>query len=513
MEKLTYTHNDAAAKALAAFYETPPLAYVRSYGCQQNVNDGEKIKGVLQDVGYGLCDNVEHADLILFNTCAVREHAEQRVFGNVGALKKLKEQNPRLMIGVCGCMAQQEHIVEKLRQSYPYVDLVFGVDGIDRLPAMLAERIRKGKRYLEKPAERNAVVEELPIRRDSGFRAWLPIMYGCDNFCTYCIVPYVRGRERSREPAAILAEFRQLVEQGYKEITLLGQNVNSYGKGLEHPIDFADLLNLLCEVPGDYQIRFMTSHPKDASRKLIDTIAAQEHLCKHIHLPVQSGSDRLLKEMNSHYNVAQYMDLIRYAKEKIPGVTFSSDIIVGFPGETEEDFQATLEVVEQARFTSAFTFLYSRRPGTPAADREDQVPDDVALERYQRLIKLQERICAEDNAALAGTEVEILVSEGDGRKDGATQRISGRARDNRLVHVALPEGLSEADRPRPGDMIRATVTYGAPHHLIADSGAQGGLFEVRRTRAGDVWEARQASPEPETAVSLGIPTLRVGASR
>ena len=316
MEKLTYTHNDAAAKALAAFYETPPLAYVRSYGCQQNVNDGEKIKGVLQDVGYGLCDNVEHADLILFNTCAVREHAEQRVFGNVGALKKLKEQNPRLMIGVCGCMAQQEHIVEKLRQSYPYVDLVFGVDGIDRLPAMLAERIRKGKRYLEKPAERNAVVEELPIRRDSGFRAWLPIMYGCDNFCTYCIVPYVRGRERSREPAAILAEFRQLVEQGYKEITLLGQNVNSYGKGLEHPIDFADLLNLLCEVPGDYQIRFMTSHPKDASRKLIDTIAAQEHLCKHIHLPVQSGSDRLLKEMNRHYNVAQYMDLIRYAKEK-----------------------------------------------------------------------------------------------------------------------------------------------------------------------------------------------------
>ena len=286
LEKLTYTHNDAAAKVLAAFYETPPLAYVRSYGCQQNVNDGEKIKGVLQDVGYGLCDNVEHADLILFNTCAVREHAEQRVFGNVGALKKLKEQNPRLMIGVCGCMAQQEHIVEKLRQSYPYVDLVFGVDGIDRLPTMLAERIRKGKRYLEKPTERNAVVEELPIRRDSGFRAWLPIMYGCDNFCTYCIVPYVRGRERSREPAAILAEFKQLIAQGYKEITLLGQNVNSYGKGLENPIDFADLLNLLCEVPGDYQIRFMTSHPKDASRKLIDTIAAQEHLCKHIHLPV-----------------------------------------------------------------------------------------------------------------------------------------------------------------------------------------------------------------------------------
>ena len=371
MEKLTYTHNDAAAKALASYYETPPLAYVRSYGCQQNVNDGEKIKGVLQDVGYGLCDTAEQADLILFNTCAVREHAEQRVFGNVGALKKLKEENPRLMIGICGCMAQQEHIVEKLRQSYPYVDLVFGVDGIDRLPAMLAERIRKGKRYLEKPSERNAVVEEMPIRRDSGFRAWLPIMYGCDNFCTYCIVPYVRGRERSREPAAILAEFRQLVAQGYKEITLLGQNVNSYGKGLENPIDFADLLNLLCEVPGDYQIRFMTSHPKDASRKLIDTIAAQEHLCKHIHLPVQSGSDRLLKEMNRHYDVAQYMDLIHYAKEKIPGVTFSSDIIVGFPGETEEDFEATLELIRKVGYMQLFTFIYSKRNGSQAAGSHD----------------------------------------------------------------------------------------------------------------------------------------------
>ena len=429
MEKLTYTHNDAAAKALAAFYETPPLAYVRSYGCQQNVNDGEKIKGVLQDVGYGLCDNVEHADLILFNTCAVREHAEQRVFGNVGALKKLKEQNPRLMIGVCGCMAQQEHIVEKLRQSYPYVDLVFGVDGIDRLPAMLAERIRKGKRYLEKPAERNAVVEELPIRRDSGFRAWLPIMYGCDNFCTYCIVPYVRGRERSREPAAILAEFRQLVEQGYKEITLLGQNVNSYGKGLEHPIDFADLLNLLCEVPGDYQIRFMTSHPKDASRKLIDTIAAQEHLCKHIHLPVQSGSDRLLKEMNRHYNVAQYMDLIRYAKEKIPGVTFSSDIIVGFPGETEEDFAATLDLIREVGYMQLFTFIYSKRSGTPAAKMENQVPLAVKKERLNRLMALQNENSLKCHEKLVGQTVEVLA-EGPSKQKTVW---NGRTRTGVLV--------------------------------------------------------------------------------
>ena len=561
MEKLTYTHNAAAAKVLAAFYETPPLAYVRSYGCQQNVNDGEKIKGVLQDVGYGLCDNVEHADLILFNTCAVREHAEQRVFGNVGALKKLKEQNPRLMIGVCGCMAQQEHIVEKLRQSYPYVDLVFGVDGIDRLPAMLAERIRKGKRYLEKPAERNAVVEELPIRRDSGFRAWLPIMYGCDNFCTYCIVPYVRGRERSREPAAILAEFRQLVEQGYKEITLLGQNVNSYGKGLEHPIDFADLLNhvdlvfgvdgidrlpamlaerirkgkrylekpaernavveelpirrdsgfrawlpimygcdnfctycivpyvrgrersrepaailaefrqlveqgykeitllgqnvnsygkglehpidfadllnLLCEVPGDYQIRFMTSHPKDASRKLIDTIAAQEHLCKHIHLPVQSGSDRLLKEMNRHYNVAQYMDLIRYAKEKIPGVTFSSDIIVGFPGETEEDFAATLDLIREVGYMQLFTFIYSKRAGTPAAKLPDPTTHAEKAARMDRLLKTQEEFAFAATAAMAGRTVRVLV-EAAGRNEGT---VNGRLDNNLVVEFKAPESL------------------------------------------------------------------------
>ena len=301
----------------------------------------------------------------------MREHAEQRVFGNVGALKGLKEKKPGLIIGLCGCMANQKHVVEKLRQSYPYVDLVFGVDGIDTLPQLVAQKLQKHKRVLLEPAQRPVIVENIPIRRESEFRAWLPIMYGCDNFCTYCIVPYVRGRERSRTPADVLAEFKTLVEQGYKEITLLGQNVNSYGKGLEEKTDFADLLNLLCTVPGDYQIRFMTSHPKDASRKLIDTIAAQDHLCKHIHLPVQSGSDRILKEMNRHYTVAQYMDLVNYAKEKIPGVTFSSDIIVGFPGETEEDFQATLDLIQRVKYMQLFTFIYSKRTGTPAAKLPD----------------------------------------------------------------------------------------------------------------------------------------------
>ena len=436
MEKLTYTHDAAAAAVIAAAYpDAPPMAYVHSFGCQQNVNDGEKICGVLQDVGFGLTDTLEQADLILFNTCAVREHAEQRVFGNVGALKQLKARNPKLVIGVCGCMAQQPRIVDKLRRSYPYVDLVFGVDSIDRLPAMLAERFRKGRRYLEEPRTRNAVVEDLPIRRDSGFRAWLPIMYGCDNFCTYCIVPYVRGRERSREPDAILAEFRGLVQAGYKEITLLGQNVNSYGKGLENPIDFADLLDLLCRVPGDYQIRFMTSHPKDASRKLIDTIAAQPKVCKHIHLPVQCGSDRLLKLMNRHYTVAQYRQLIDYARARIPGVTFSSDIIVGFPGETEEDFLGTLDLVEGVGYMQLFTFIYSRREGTPAADMEDPTPRAEKTARMERLLKVQERHSHAAVAALVGRTVRVLV-EGAGRTPGT---LNGRLDNNLVVEFPAPE--------------------------------------------------------------------------
>ena len=432
MEKSTYVHNAAAAETLAEYYDAPPMAYVHSYGCQQNVNDGEKLKGVLQDVGFGICDSVEQADLILFNTCAVREHAEQRVFGNVGALKKLKEQNPRLIIGICGCMAQQKQVVDKLRQSYPYVDLVFGVDGIDRLPAMLAERLRRGRRYLEEPAQRNAVVEDIPIRRDSGFRAWLPIMYGCDNFCTYCIVPYVRGRERSREPAAVLAEFRQLVAAGYKEITLLGQNVNSYGKGLEEPIDFADLLNLLCAVPGDYHIRFMTSHPKDASRKLIDTIAAQPHLCRHLHLPVQCGSDRLLARMNRHYTVEHYLDLIRYARARVPGITFSSDIIVGFPGETEEDFQGTLDLVRQVGYMQLFTFIYSKREGTPAAGYPDPTPRKEKTDRMARLLRLQDEIAMGLVKDQVGQTVRVLV-EGFGRAEGA---LSGRLDNNLTVEFA-----------------------------------------------------------------------------
>ena len=432
LEYINFEHNTVAAELVRQTYDTPPLAFVHSYGCQQNVNDGERIKGVLVDIGYGLCDKPEDADLILFNTCAVREHAEQRVFGNVGALKGLKEKKPGLIIGLCGCMANQKHVVEKLRKSYPYVDLVFGVDGIDTLPQLIAQKLQKHKRVLLDPAQRPVIVENIPIRRESEFRAWLPIMYGCDNFCTYCIVPYVRGREKSRKPGDILAEFRSLVEAGYKEITLLGQNVNSYGKGLEEQIDFSDLLNLLCTVPGDYHIRFMTSHPKDASHKLIDTIAAQPKLCKHLHLPVQCGSDRLLQQMNRHYTVEQYLELIDYARKTVPGITFSSDIIVGFPGETDAEFDDTLSLIETVRYDAMFTFIYSPRVGTPAAKMPDPYTRAQKQVRFDALVAAANRISEEKHRAYEGSVQRVLVDGADGRGD---HPLTARTKGGRLVHM------------------------------------------------------------------------------
>lgn len=437
LDVIQFSKNEAAAQTLARFYDSPPLAFVHSFGCQQNVNDGEKIKGVLVDSGYGLCSCPEDADLILFNTCAVREHAEQRVFGNVGALKSLKKEKPGLIIGLCGCMAQQQSIVDKIRISYPFVDLIFGVNGIDTLPELICKKLVGKKRVLQPPVERTEIVEQIPIHRDSDFRAWLPIMYGCDNFCTYCIVPYVRGRERSRNAADILAEFKQLVGSGYKEITLLGQNVNSYGKGLKEGMDFSDLLNLLCETEGDYRIRFMTSHPKDASRKLIDTIAAQPKICNHLHLPVQSGSDRILSQMNRHYTLAQYLDLMAYAKQKVPGMTFSSDIIVGFPGETEEDFDATLRLVEQAGYMQLFTFIYSKRSGTKAAEMPDPTTRKQKTDRMGRLLALQESIAFKLVGKVVGDTQRVLV-EGYGRAEGT---LAGRLTNNQIVEFECQENL------------------------------------------------------------------------
>lgn len=432
MEPIRFTRNNAAAAAILKYYSALPRLYMHSFGCQQNVNDGENIKGVLTDIGFVLCDAPEQADLIVFNTCAVREHAEQRVFGNIGALKILKQSNPKLLIAVCGCMTQQKSVVDKLKKSYPYVDLVFGVNGIDLLPSMIAEKLSTRKRVIMPMDDRPDIVEGMPIQRNSTFRAWLPIMYGCDNFCSYCIVPYVRGRERSRKSADILAEFKDLVAAGYKDITLLGQNVNSYGKGLDEKIDFADLLAMLAEIPGDYRIRFMTSHPKDATRKLIDTMAAHERIAKHLHLPVQSGSDAMLAQMNRKYNVQDYFNLINYAKSVLPEMTYSSDIIVGFPGETQEDFEKTISLIETVRYMQLFTFIYSKRSGTAAAEMPDPTPYKEKSDRIGKILKLQETIVAEILGTMMQKTVRVLV-EGEGREDGS---LTGRLDNNMTVEFA-----------------------------------------------------------------------------
>lgn len=392
---------------------TQPMALVRTYGCQQNVADSEKLRGQLQEMGFAFTEQEEEADLILFNTCAVRENAEFRVYGNVGNLKALKRQKPSLIIGVCGCMMEQEHVAEKIRQSYPYVSLVFGTHVVHKLPELLYQTLTSGKRVFSRgdDSEDKTIVEGLPIHRDRDIRAWLTVMYGCDNFCSYCVVPHVRGRERSRTPEAVEAEFRALVQAGYKEIVLLGQNVNSYGKTLEHPISFSELLRRLDAIPGDHRLRFMTSHPKDATKALIDTMAESEHICHSLHLPFQSGNDRVLKEMNRKYTRERYLELIQYAREKMPDISFSSDIIVGFPGETYEEFLDTVSLVEEVGFTSLFTFIYSPRVGTRAAKMEDPVSEQEKSRWFTELLQAQEATADKLAPTIIGTTQRVLVEE------------------------------------------------------------------------------------------------------
>lgn len=390
-----------------------PMALVRTYGCQQNVADSEKLRGQLQEMGFAFTEQEEEADLILFNTCAVRENAEFRVYGNVGNLKALKRQKPSLIIGVCGCMMEQEHVAEKIRQSYPYVSLVFGTHVVHKLPELLYQTLTSGKRVFSRgdDSEDKTIVEGLPIHRDRDIRAWLTVMYGCDNFCSYCVVPHVRGRERSRTPEAVEAEFRALVQAGYKEIVLLGQNVNSYGKTLEHPISFSELLRRLDAIPGDHRLRFMTSHPKDATKELIDTMAESEHICHSLHLPFQSGNDRVLKEMNRKYTRERYLELIQYAREKMPDISFSSDIIVGFPGETYEEFLDTVSLVEEVGFTSLFTFIYSPRVGTRTAKMEDPVSEQEKSRWFTELLQAQEATADKLAPTIIGTTQRVLVEE------------------------------------------------------------------------------------------------------
>ena len=353
-----------------------PKACVITLGCQQNVSDSEHLKGMLVSMGYTLTEEINEADFIIFNTCAVREHAEDRVYGNIGKVKQIKKDRPKTISAVCGCMAQQEKVAEKIKKSYPYIDIVFGTQVSHRLPEFIYRRMSGSPRIFERTLDNTDIVENVPVSRDGSFKGWLPIMNGCNNFCTYCIVPYVRGRERSREPEAVLNEAKAMIKAGYKDITLLGQNVNSYGKGCSHGVTFAKLLRMINDIEGDFRIRFMTSHPKDCTIELLDTIRDCKKISRHLHLPFQSGSSRILKLMNRYYDREQYLELIKAAKERIPDVSLTSDIIVGFPGETYEDFKETLSLVEEVKFSSLFTFIYSPRNGTPAS----VMPDPVSRE-------------------------------------------------------------------------------------------------------------------------------------
>ncbi len=420
-------------------YDPAPLACVVTYGCQQNVADSEKIKGMLHEMGYGFTEERTKAQLILFNTCAVREHAEDRVFGNVGALKKYKHEHPGVVIACCGCMMQQQHIAEKIKKSFPFVDLVFGTHVIHQLPGLLYKTLTGKKRVFEIPDMDGVIAEGVPVLRDEEKRAWLPIMYGCNNFCTYCIVPYVRGRERSRDPQDILKETRELVQNGCKEITLLGQNVNSYGKNLEPKVTFAQLLRMINDIDGDFRIRFMTSHPKDCTRELLETMAQCDKVAKHLHLPFQSGNDRVLKAMNRNYTREKYLSLIRYAKELMgDALSITSDIIVGFPGETYEDFQDTLSLIEEVRFTSLFTFIYSPRNGTPAARMPDPVPAEEKGRWLRELLAVQEKISAENMKKYAGKTFKCFVY---GKGKLGEHSLEARTDGNLIVEFDGDESL------------------------------------------------------------------------
>ena len=408
-----------------------PRACVDTFGCQQNVADGQKLMGMLEEMGFSFTDEPKEADLVILNTCAVREHAEQRVFGNLGALTHTKRENPEQVICLCGCMAQEERVARRVKESYRHVDLVFGPHALWRFPELLWQVYESRKRVFSVADERGSIAEGIPTVREKGVKAWVSIMYGCNNFCSYCIVPYVRGRERSRDKDAVLAEVRELVDAGYKDITLLGQNVNSYGNDLGGEYGFADLLRDIDRIPGEYLIRFMSSHPKDATPKLFDAMAECSHVAKQLHLPFQSGSNRVLKEMNRRYTREQYLKLIRYAREKMPGLVLTSDVIIGFPGETESEAMETVALVEKVRFDALFTFIFSPRPGTPAAKMEDPVPREEKQRWFDRLCAVQNGISEELHRQYVGQTLRCLV---DGESDDARWPLTARTAGGRLVH-------------------------------------------------------------------------------
>lgn len=445
-------------RTILASSEKPPQACVVTYGCQQNEADSERISGMLREMGYEMASSESEADVIIVNTCAVRDHAEQKALSITGGYKHLKAKKPSLLIGICGCMVSKQDMSDKIKMSYPYIDFVFGTEMLWRFPEILYRAMTEERRLFFPNSGEPVISEAMPVLRESSFKAWVSIMYGCNNFCSYCIVPYVRGRERSRRPEDILSEVNALVRAGYREITLLGQNVNSYGKEFPEKGGFAELLRQIAAIPGDFIIRFMTSHPKDASRELIDTIAEYPKIARQFHLPVQSGSDRILREMNRRYTRESYLSLIRYMRERMPEITVSTDIIVGFPGETEEDFEDTLSILQEVKYDMVFSFIYSKRSGTPAAEMENQVPEEVKSRRMAKLLDVQNEISLSKNRPLVDRTLRVLV---EGRSKTNPELFTGRTEGNKIV-------LFAGDETMTGSFADIRITRAAPFTLWGD---------------------------------------------
>ena len=482
---------------MSLFYE------VRTYGCQMNVHDSERISGLLESAGYAKAEGQE-ADLVVFNTCAVRENADNKLYGNLGMMLARKEKDPNFQIAVGGCLAQKDQ--NTILKKAPWVDVVFGTHNMGSLPTLLERARHNNEAQIEILESLEVFPSTLPSKRESAYAGWVSISVGCNNTCTFCIVPSLRGKEKDRRPGEILGEIQALVDDGAVEVTLLGQNVNTYGVEFGDRGAFAKLLRACGEIEGLERVRFTSPHPAAFTEDVIEAMAETHNVMPQLHMPLQSGSDSILKAMRRSYRAEKYLGILDRVRELIPRAATTTDIIVGFPGETEEDFQATMEVVRKSRFASAFTFQYSKRPGTPAAEMEGQVPQEVVQKRYERLLELVNAIAWEENQKLTGSDVEVLVATGEGKKDSQTNRMTGRARDNRLVHFEIPEG---ADTPRPGDIVTVTVSRAAPYFLVADSVA-GSKYELRRTAGGDAWDRSQlescGAPEPgDGKVKLGLP--------
>ncbi|HEU5038644.1 MAG TPA: tRNA (N6-isopentenyl adenosine(37)-C2)-methylthiotransferase MiaB [Nocardioides sp.] len=475
---------------------------VRTYGCQMNVHDSERLSGLLEDAGYLAVADGEQADVVVFNTCAVRENADNKLYGNLGHLAPIKAARPGMQIAVGGCLAQKDR--STITQRAPWVDVVFGTHNIGSLPVLLERARVQEEAQVEILESLDVFPSTLPTRRESAYAAWVSVSVGCNNTCTFCIVPSLRGKEKDRRPGEILAEIEALVAEGVSEITLLGQNVNSYGVEFGDRQAFSKLLRSCGSIAGLERVRFTSPHPAEFTDDVIEAMAETPNVMPQLHMPLQSGSDKVLRDMRRSYRQKKFLGIIERVRAAMPDAAITTDIIVGFPGETEEDFAETLHVVREARFSGAFTFQYSKRPGTPAAVLEDQISPEVVRDRYERLVAVVNEIAWEENKKLVGRRVELMVAEGEGRKDAETHRLSGRGPDNRLVHFAPPTGPGpEPVEIRPGDMVTVEITYAAPHHLVADR-----FVDARRTRSGDAWEARTSAPAP-AGVSLGMPAVGV----